>query len=175
MQALLEQLEREINASLHGLNAVQTQLRPAGDSARWSIQQITEHLLLTYTSTASLFEARIAKGTPTRTQPTLLQRSSQWAVCKFGYFPQGRKSPAAVAPPESSIPASGEMLATEAHDSLTRLDTLTQTMEPLFGTKRSAVHHVLGPLNSQQWLRFHLVHGQHHLRQILAIRAEYGV
>lgn len=175
MQALLEQLEGEIADSLHGLDAVQTQLRPADDPARWSIQQVTEHLLLTYVSTASLFEARIAKGTPTRTQPTLLQRSSQWAVCRFGYFPQGRKSPAAVAPPDSAAPASGEMLAVRAHDALIRLDTLTQTTEKLFGARRSAAHHVLGPLNSQQWLRFHLVHGQHHLRQILAIRAAHGV
>jgi hypothetical protein len=34
---------------------------------------------------------------------------------------------------------------------------------------------VLGPLSAQQWRRFHQVHGQHHLRQIHAIRAEHGV
>jgi hypothetical protein len=67
------------------------------------------------------------------------------------------------------------MLAAQAHDSLARLDALSQATEQLFGATRSAVHHVLGPLNAQQWLRFHLVHGQHHLRQIHAIRAAHNI
>jgi hypothetical protein len=31
---------------------------------------------------------------------------------------------------------------------------------------------VLGPLSMQQWRKFHLIHGRHHLKQIARIRAE---
>jgi hypothetical protein len=175
MNPLLEQLGREIDASLNGLDAGQTQLRPTADSTQWSVQQVTEHLLLTYHSTCNLFEARIAKGTPTRRRPTLVQRICQEAVCRFGYFPHGRKAPAAVTPPDAGTPSSGEMLVAQAQDALTRLNALAKAAERLFGDKRSAAHHVLGPLNAQQWLRFHLVHGQHHLRQIRAIRTAHQV
>ncbi len=35
--------------------------------------------------------------------------------------------------------------------------------------------HVLGPLNIDQWRKFHLVHGEHHLKQIAAIRKACNV
>jgi hypothetical protein len=33
----------------------------------------------------------------------------------------------------------------------------------------------LGPLGAGQWRRFHLSHGRHHIRQILAIRRAHGI
>jgi hypothetical protein len=170
----LQKLLQEIGTSLDGLDAAQTQLRPAGGSTRWSIQQVTEHLLLTYASTCGVLETRIAKGRPTLARPTLLERIRQCAVCRFEYFPEGRKAPAAVTPPDAR-PASGDMLADQARDVLTRLDNLVLEVERLFGRGRSTTHHVLGPLSPHQWLRFHLVHGRHHLRQIRSIRAVHSV
>jgi hypothetical protein len=32
---------------------------------------------------------------------------------------------------------------------------------------------VLGPLSVDQWRRFQLIHGEHHLRQIISIRKAY--
>ena len=61
----LQQLQRVITYSLRGLDSAQTQLRPAEQGNRWSIQQIIEHLLLTYSATETAINARLAKRTPT--------------------------------------------------------------------------------------------------------------
>jgi hypothetical protein len=31
-------------------------------------------------------------------------------------------------------------------------------------------HPILGPLNATQWRKLHLVHGRHHLKQLLHLR-----
>ena len=74
MDPILQQLQQEIGGSLRGLDATQTQLRPsAKDPDKWSIQQIAQHLALTYANTEIAINGRLVKGTPTRTQSTLQQ------------------------------------------------------------------------------------------------------
>ncbi len=175
MDRTLEQLEREIRAGLAGLSAGQTQLRPVKSPAKWSIQQVMEHLLLTYASSCGVVEERVGKGSPTRASPSLVQRVGQWAVLECGYFPMGRKSPAMVAPPDEVEAAAGEVLAGRAEELLRRFDGVTAAAEALFGRRRAISHAVLGPLSARQWRRFQLAHGRHHLRQIAAIRAGHGV
>lgn len=172
----LGQLNHAIAYSLRGLDSSQTQLRPRKRKNRWSIQQIVEHLLLTYSSTEETISARLAKGRPTRANPGLMQRIGQYTVIRLGYFPRGRKSPALVTPPaETAAPLSGEELSQRVREQLLRLHELCNDAEKTFGERRCATHHVLGPLSLAQWRRFHLIHGEHHARQILAIRKEHGV
>lgn len=172
----LGQLNHAIAYSLHGLDSSQTQLRPRRRRNRWSIQQIVEHLLLTYASTEETLSARLAKGRATRSKPGLMQRIGQYTVIRLGYFPRGRKAPRLVMPPaEIAAPLSGEELAQRVREQLLRLHELSNEAEKVFGERRCASHHVLGPLSIAQWRRFHLIHGEHHARQILAIRKEYGV
>jgi hypothetical protein len=176
MDPILQQLQQEIAGSLQGLDATQTQLRPsAKDPDKWSIQQITQHLTLTYANTEVAVNARLAKGAPTRAQPTLQQRIRQYAVTTLGYFPRGREAPSPVCPPACSPPLSGEELAQEAAVGLARIDQLFAQAESFFGSRRAISHVVLGPLNIHQWRRFHLIHGRHHIRQIRAIRAAHRV
>src|SRR6266487_2524129 len=129
MNSTLHQLQREIADSLHNLDAAQTQLHPPSRPNKWSIQQIIEHLLLTYASTETAINARLTKRTPTRAKPTVAHRVFQFAVTRCGYFP----------------------------------------------TSQCASHTVLGPLNIDQWRKFQLVHGEHHLKQIAAIRKAHNV
>ena len=172
----LGQLNHALAYSLHGLDSAQTQSRPRKRKNRWSIQQIVEHLLLTYSSTEETIAARLAKGRPTRTKPGLMQRVSQYTVIRLGYFPRGRKAPALVMPPaETATPLSGEELAHRVREQLLRLHELCNDAEKVFGEKQCASHHVMGPLSVAQWRRFHLIHGEHHARQILAIRKEHGI
>lgn len=172
----LGQLNHALAYSLHGLDSAQTQLRPLKRKNRWSIQQIVEHLLLTYSSTEDAIAARLAKGRPTRAKPGLMQRVSQYTVIRLGYFPRGRKAPALVMPPaETAAALSGEELAHKVREQLLRLHELCNDAEKAFDERKCAKHHVLGPLNVAQWRRFHLIHGEHHARQILAIRKEHGV
>ncbi|WP_263384255.1 DinB family protein [Granulicella arctica] len=175
MHPILDKLQNEIRDSLSGLSAEQTQLRPLTDPAKWSIQQVMEHLLLTYRSSCAVVEGRVAKGTPTKASPDMRQRVAQFAVFQCGYFPTGRRAPAMVTPPDAGEAVAGEVLAVRAAELLERFDRLTAEMEGLFGRKRAISHGVLGPLGAQQWRRFQLMHGQHHLRQVCAIRAAHGL
>src|SRR5882757_4759696 len=174
--ATLHQLQREIANSLHSLDATQTQLRPPSRPAKWSIQQIIEHLLLTYSSTETAINARLTKRTPTRARPTLTHRVFQIAVTRCGYFPTGRKAPEMVTPQPTTHPLSGDDLTQATAEHLSRLDLLFTEAEALFGPgSQCANHAVLGPLNINQWRKFQLIHGEHHLKQIVAIRKAHHV
>jgi hypothetical protein len=172
----LHQLQHQITASLQNLDATQTQLQPPSRPNKWSIQQIIEHLLLTYSSTETAINTRLAKRTPTRAKPTVADRIVQYAVTRCGYFPTGRKAPPMVIPQPTARPLSGEDLTHSAAEYLARLDLVLNEAENLFGPGSQCVtHNVLGPLNINQWRRFHLVHGKHHLKQIAAIRKAHHV
>lgn len=176
MNADLQQLQRELDSSLEGLGSDQTQLRPVARPACWSIQQIVEHLLLTYELTGTALEARIAKRAPTRARPTLVQQFSQYALLGLGYFPSGRKAPAPVTPLARSIPRSGEQLSVAVDEHLAGLGNVCRQAEEIFGANhRFASHMILGPMNVNQWRRFQLIHGHHHVKQILAIRQAYQI
>jgi Protein of unknown function (DUF1569) len=170
----LQELQRELAHSLRGLDSAQTQLRPLSGPDGWSIQQIVEHLLLTYESTEDALKARLAKGIPTRAKASLLQRVQQCAVMRFGYFPDGRKAPPPVTPRSRTQPISGGDLTHAVTEHLSNLDALCQESERLFGSSaRCANHTVLGPLKMDHWRRFQLVHGRHHIKQIRAIRGSH--
>lgn len=176
MNPTLHQLQREITGSLHSLDAAQTQLRPPSRPNKWSIQQIIEHLLLTYSSTETAINARLAKRTPTRARPTLTHRVRQFVVTRCGYFPTGREAPEMVTPQPTTHTLSGEDLTQAAAEHLACLDLLFTEAETLFGpASRCASHAALGPLSIDQWRKFQLIHGEHHLKQIAAIRQAHHV
>jgi hypothetical protein len=176
MNTTLRQLQSEITLALHGLSAIQTQLCPTSHKNKWSIQQIIEHLLLTYSSTETVIDGRLAKRTPTRATPTITNRIFQYAVTRCGYFPTGRKAPPLVTPQPTTHLLSGEELVLATNDHLAHLDMLFTEAENLFGpSTKCATHAVLGPLNISQWRRFHLIHGEHHLKQIAAIRRAHHI
>lgn len=172
----LGELQHAIAYSLRGLDSSQTQLRPIKRKDKWSIQQIVEHLLLTYSSTEATIAAHLEKHRPTNSRPNLMQWFSQYTVIRLGYFPHGRKAPATVTPSAETIaPLSGDALTHTVRAQLLRLHELCNEAEKEFGSQQCASHHVLGPLSITQWRRFHLIHGEHHARQILAIRKSHGI
>jgi hypothetical protein len=174
MNPTIQQLETKLSSALNGLDASQTQLRLTADSARWTIQQITEHLLMTYASTAAAFESRLAKGTPTLSRPTPSHRARQFVVITLGLMPGRRQAPPEVTPPPSNPPLSGEQLIATTREALTHMDHIFQA-DHVFGSARCLTHFALGPLSVSQWRRFHLSHGCHHIRQIAAIRRTHGL
>jgi DinB superfamily len=174
MNPTIQQMHHNLASSLRGLTVQQTQLHPLADQQKWSIQQIADHLLLTYASTAAAFENRIAKGTPTRSRPTPPQRLRSFVVLQLGYMPNGRSAPEAVRPMQTP-PLSGEELTALAVARLLHMASLLDEAEPLFGTSRSVTHGILGPLCARDWRRFHLVHTTHHIRQILTIRRNHRI
>ncbi len=174
MHELLRALESEITAALEGLTVEQTQARPSAHQEKWSIQEISEHLLKTYTSTISVLQARVEKQAPTRARATVVQRVLQMFVLHLGRFPNGRRSPDTVTPSPSPTPASGLEIAVDFHKQIAALSAVATRGQALFAKRRCATHQVLGPLSIRQWCAFHLIHGRHHIKQIKAIRADHG-
>lgn len=175
MRKNLQQIVDEFRPVIGVLDANRTQARPAGAPDRWSIEQVVEHLLLSYRSTGSVFGTRIRKGTPTQAKPTLQQRLGQFMLIDVGVFPSGREAPAGVVPAAVEAPRAGAELVRAMTASLEELSGLSDEMDQLFpSNRRCASHMVLGPLSVRQWNRFHLIHGRHHLKQVVRIVAQGG-
>ena len=171
----LRQLDTEVTKALRGLDARGTQATPYSHPDKWSIQQIVEHLLSTYRGSIPALHARVDKRSATRAKPTLRQRAGQFFLLNLGRFPNGRVAPAAVSPTLPTTVQSGEELTVKVSTELRRLDEVTARGEHLFGDRRAVSHIILGPLSMQQWRRFHLIHGLHHIKQIQAIRREHAI
>ena len=171
----LELLREELELALGGLDSKQTQLRPAGAPDKWTIQQVVGHLLKTYAATEKAIEARIVKGQPTKARVTLVQRAGQYLLLRVGYFPGGRVAPEAVRAPVGEEAAPAGILITRIELALSTMDRKLVEAESLFGGGKRAVNHMaLGPLTTDQWSKFHLAHGRHHIKQIVAIRRQHG-
>ena len=151
-----------------------TQATPFAHPEKWSIQQIVEHLLNTYRGTIPAISARVDKRSATRAKPNLRQRIAQFMIIQLGQFPNGRIAPAAVSPSLPTTVQSGDELAAKVSAELRKLDEVTARGEHLFGDRRAVAHIILGPLSMQQWRRFHLIHGRHHLKQIRNIRLDHS-
>src|SRR5450756_2431213 len=140
MNSVLAKLEASLAASLKGLDAQQTQYCPKHHPEKWSIQQIVEHLLLTYVSTRGAIQNRVDKGKPTDARATGRQRLMQLVLIRCGIFPDGRASPAAVAPGPVTQPLSGLELAASVHAELAALDPIFCKAEELFGGQSAITH-----------------------------------
>ena len=88
----LDLLFNEISTALDSLSAREAQAIPLEVPQKWSIQEIMEHLRLTYVSTAETLENRLGKGRPTLSKNTAAQRIWKVVILRFGYFPPGEKS-----------------------------------------------------------------------------------
>ncbi|CAN5689710.1 hypothetical protein BH10ACI4_BH10ACI4_38200 [soil metagenome] len=175
MHPLFDQIELVLAQALSGLDSRQAQLRSSDHPDQWTIQQVVEHLNLTYKSTQDIMQARLARGRPTLSCPSFSQHMMRIAVTHVGFFPKGRRAPAIVTPAESDVLLNGDQLVASVHQNLVCADPVFEQVESAFGDRPAVTHHVMGPLSVPQWRRFHLVHGRHHAKQILAIRGVHGI
>lgn len=171
----LRSLNTEVTKALRGIDSRNTQATPLAHPDKWSIQQIVEHLLSTYRGSIPAISARVEKRSATRAKPNFRQRIAQFLIIQLGRFPKGRLAPAAVSPSLPITVQSGDELAAKVSTELKKLDEVTARGEHLFGDRRAVAHIILGPLSMQQWRRFHLIHGRHHLKQIRNIRQDHAI
>ncbi len=169
----LQRLDTEVTMALVGLDARTTQYAPKGRDDKWSIQQIAEHLQLAVEMSSRGVEARLERGAPARGNANLSQVLGQWAVIKLGWFPATRESPEATTPKRPAVLRNGAQLADRIHAALLEFDKLARKAQKLFGNGPVLRHTVLGPLSIPAWNRFHLLHGQHHIRQMDRIRRDW--
>ena len=164
---LLDQTRDLLATPLAGCSAEQVARHPGDDPARWSAQQVVEHLSATWRMTTSGIEDRMQKGRPLRTRPTLAQHCMQFTVCELGFFPLRRPAPALVQPPATPLEQlSGDELITRFSETLAAMDRMLSEIEPHSKHTPVLTHFVLGPLNVHRWRSFHRTHARHHVAQI---------
>lgn len=162
-------------ARLAGRSTGWCQLHPREDERQWSAQQVVEHLVLALRSAGRVLESRLEKGRPTRTRPTLLQRILRFSMLRLGRIPRGAPAPPFVRPGLLHWPPmDGSALADLLRQELEGHDALLDRCAAQFGERAAGVHFLLGPLNAEEWRRFHTLHFRHHLEQMERIVAASG-
>lgn len=167
MNQTLEQLKLEIASSIDGMTEGELCFRTAG---KWCIAEVLEHLYLSYTGTIKGLTRLGEAGRSPAKKPTLKQRLQTLIVVGCGYMPSGREAPRVTRPrglaSETVLPNIGSKLD--------EMDTMIARCEKEFGKGKLLDHPVLGPLSGNEWRKFHLVHGRHHLEQIRQLRRTYS-
>ena len=157
----MRELRREIESRAQAMSAEHLLPRPDG---KWSVAQIFEHLYLTYTGTLRGLNGVVEAGKPLARSLTMKDRFQTFVVTGLGYIPTGRKSPP-VATPKS---LDADIVRAQIGVQLASLETLLNDCARRFGRRTRILDHpVLGPLSAAQWGKFHVVHGKHHLKQVV--------
>jgi hypothetical protein len=174
MHAVLERVASQFASEVLSLDAETTQLHPNGLDFKWNAQQVIEHLVLGYRLTSKALETRLNKGRLSRNQKrTYLQWSLQLMILTFGRLPQGVPALDETVPVAGRFPAmDGRQLGDLLRREIDAMDKLFDACRRKFGMERVAIHPFLGPLRVDQWRRFHVVHGLHHLTQLRSVIAK---
>jgi len=155
-----EKIRREINRVTRDFTADDWLRAPRG---KWNSAQILEHLLLTYKGTTKSLLKAMEAGRPLGSAPTLREKAATFVVTGLGILPTGGIAHKQATPTIGSAPGSLRPF----NDALVAMDASLMDAEKRFGAKVKLLDHpFIGPLNAQQWRRFHRIHAMHHLKQI---------
>jgi hypothetical protein len=171
MHVVLERVVGQIASEIEDLDADTAQLHPGGRTHKWTAQQVVEHLVLSYRLTSSGLERRLNKGRLARNQTrTYLQWSLQLMILSFGKLAQGVPALEETVPVPGAFEAmNGRQLSAFLRQEAEAMDTLLDSCRGKFGMERVAAHPWLGPLRVDQWRRFHVIHGLHHVAQLRSV------
>jgi hypothetical protein len=165
MDSRLEELKEVLESAVEGMSSAELSWHPAD---KWCAAEVLEHLYLTYTGTIKGFEKVMEAGKPRAKRPLIAHRWRTLAVLGFGYLPTGRKAPRGTEP--RGLPT--EKVRTDLGSKIGAMDHIIAQCEARFGRDTKLLDHpILGPLTASQWRKFHLVHGRHHQKQLLRLRA----
>ena len=169
MDSYLEQLREAIASTTRGITREELTRHPEGLlEGKWSAAEVLEHLYLTYAGTVKGLERVVQKGNPLASPISLKQRARITLVTRLNYFPNGRKSPEPVVPKGMSA----DKVMAEIDSQIAAMSELLAQCEARHGTRTRVLDHpILGPLTARQWRKFHWVHGRHHVKQIVRLRA----
>jgi len=160
MDSYLERLQQVLESTMAGCNPASMDQGPAG---KWTPAQVLEHLLITYRNTNKGLAKCLEKGAPLGTRASLRHRLSTFVVVNMAYFPKGRKAPERALP--QGMPA--DEVRRGILPEIQQMDAGLAECERKFGAGAKLLDHpILGPLNVDQWRKFHWVHGRHHAQQV---------
>lgn len=106
-------------------------------------------------------------GRPLASRASMTHRVRALVVVGLGHMPAGVKAPAVAVP--KGLPA--ETVRNEFGAKMAAMDAIIAQCEAHFGPRVHVLDHpMLGPLTAPQWRKLHVVHGQHHHKQLLRLR-----
>jgi len=164
MDSRLEKLKENLESAVDGMSSEQWSWHLPG---KWCAAEVLEHLYLTYTGTIQGLERVMTRGEPLASRASMGRRVLTLVVVGLGHWPNGRKAPAFIRPRGLSA----EKVRNEIGAKIVAMDAIIAQCEACFGPWAHLLDHpILGPLTATQWRKLHLVHGQHHLKQLLRLR-----
>ena len=164
MRTSLADLRNEITSAINGMSTEELGLHTEG---KWSAAEILEHLNLTYLGTIKGLGRCLQSGQASATGSRLKNFAKRFGLIGLGYFPPGRKSPERVRPRGNPV----EQVRAQVLENLMELEKVIANCEAKFGKgKAVADHPIMGPLTAPEWRKFHVVHGKHHVKQIVRLR-----
>jgi hypothetical protein len=164
MDVRLDKLKQSLESVVGGLTTEQWSWHPPG---KWCAAEVLEHLYLTYTGTIKGFERVMTSGKPLGSRPSMRDRVKTLVVVGFGHMPGGVIAPAVAVP--KGLPT--EKVRHEFGVKIVEMDAIIAQCEARFGRHVTVLDHpILGPLTAPQWRKMHVVHGRHHLKQLLQLR-----
>jgi len=160
-------MHADLERALDTLRSAAADLDPASlawhPPGKWSAGQIVEHLSKGYASTAYILNRCLEAGAPKARPAAWRERLATFVVVGLGYLPSGRQAPEVTRPAERPP----DDVVDQAVAALNALDGTAARTEERFGPGTPLANHpILGPLNTREWRRFHLVHTRHHAKQI---------
>jgi hypothetical protein len=168
MDSRLAELKQALESATAGMSSEQLSWHPAD---KWCAAEVLEHLYLTYTGSVKGFEKVMQSGKPLTTPASMKHRLRKLVVLEFSHMPAGRVAPVNTRP--KSLPT--DKVLSEFGAKIAAMDAIIAQCEARFGRSVPVLDHpILGPLTGAQWRKFHLVHGLHHVKQILRLRATGG-
>lgn len=132
---------------------------------KWSPGEIVHHLTVAIDNSGMGFASREGKPPMRRRPLTPYQRVARLLIFGLGWFPPGRKSPAAALPAARPERAATE---TQLREAVARFVGLAGRLLPARSHDLFVKHPVMGDLTLPEWERFHVLHAAHHLKQIRA-------
>jgi hypothetical protein len=164
MDSRLEKLQENLESAVEGMSSEQLSWHLPG---KWCAAEVLEHLYLAYAGTITGFERVMRKGRPLATRASMRQRVVTFVVVGLGHMSAGREAPAVARP--KGLPV--EQVRNEMAEKIAAMDAIIAQCEARFGRGVKLLDHpILGPLNAAQWRKLHVVHGHHHLKQLLRLR-----
>jgi hypothetical protein len=131
--------------------------------AKWTPAQIAEHLAISLVSSAAKFDERRSRPSMTRRPRGLVARVARVCILRLGWFPSGFRAPEGTRPSRRPDPAEVVSRIRRGHELFREL---AQTLLPQRRQDLLVKHPVLGDMTLEEWMRFHVVHFHHHVKQI---------
>jgi hypothetical protein len=164
MNSSCRRIHEVIHAATAGMTVEQIEWHREG---KWSAAEILEHLALTYSGSKFGLDRCADADKPSARTASAKDRLSTLVVVTLGYLPGGRKAPKGTLP--KGLP--GSMILEHFDQQLVAMDEAITRCEQRFGTRVKLVNHpIIGPLTGPEWRKFHLVHAQHHAKQIARLK-----